>query len=75
MYILRTDNVKARKVYICGLCGKKIVIGEKYFSQVSVDTGRFYTFRKHSKCGFIATKLDMYADCQQHSIGGFDYLI
>lgn len=59
-----SDTIKsARKEHKCNLCEGIIKVGESYSHQVNKENGAPYTFKTHLKCGEIASKLDMFADC------------
>lgn len=57
MEVLREDRRKARRDYVCGLCGRPIKKGETYDNQTNKFDGRLYTFRSHAHCSALCSKI------------------
>ena len=53
----------AKKEHKCGLCGFNILAGEKYDWQKNVYDGMLYEFKIHLSCLELASKLNMFDDC------------
>lgn len=53
----------AKKEHTCDLCGFKIISGEKYDWQKNVYDGMLYEFKMHLSCLQLASKLNMFEDC------------
>jgi len=63
MTILRSGFHKAKKEHRCNFCNGIIPVGEEYEYQVIKGDG-FYVWRSHTRCSWIANKLDMYNECE-----------
>ena len=53
----------AKKEHRCDLCGFNILAGEKYDWQKNVYDGMLYEFKMHLSCLELASKLNMFDDC------------
>ena len=53
----------AKKEHRCDLCGFSISAGEKYDWQKNVYDGMLYEFKMHLSCLELASKLNMFDDC------------
>ena len=60
---LKDSHMIARKEHICNLCGGKINKGQKYYRQTNVYDGRIYDWIEHEECREIASKLDIFGEC------------
>lgn len=60
---IKDSHPIARKEHICELCGCKINKGQKYYRQTNVFDGRIYDWIEHEECREIASKLDMFGEC------------
>ena len=65
METLSDSKPKARKDHKCNFCHGVIRKGTLYHSQTNVYDGSIYTWKTHSHCGEIASKLKMYDDCDE----------
>ena len=66
---IKESHPIARKEHICELCGCKINKGQKYYRQTNVFDGRIYDWIEHEECGQIASKLNMYDECDYDEEG------
>ena len=50
--VIGQDEFKARKPYICDMCGKEISVGERYEKTFCKDhdSGKSITYRLHKRC-------------------------
>ena len=55
----------ARKLHRCDLCGLWIGVGEKYDWQKNVYDGMLYEFKMHLSCLQLASKLNMFDECDE----------
>ena len=60
---IKDSHPIARKEHICELCGCKINKGQKYYRQTNIFDGRIYDWIEHEECREIASKLNMYDEC------------
>lgn len=60
---IKESHPIARKEHICELCGCKINKGQKYYRQTNIYDGRIYDWIEHEECREIASKLDMFGEC------------
>ena len=60
---IKDSHPIARKEHICELCGCKINKGQKYYRQTNVFDGCIYDWIEHEECLEIASKLDMFGEC------------
>ena len=65
---IKDSHPIARKEHICELCGCKINKGQKYYRQTNVYDGRIYDWIEHEECLEIASKLDMYDECDDEGL-------
>lgn len=63
----------AKKEHRCDLCGFSIIAGEKYDWQKNVYDGMLYEFKVHLSCLELASKLNMFDDCDD-GITGNDFV-
>lgn len=63
--ISQPKETKARKQHHCDFCNEKILKGEKYTNSTHVCDGRIYDWKTHKYCGQIASRLDMYDNCDE----------
>lgn len=50
--VIGEDKLKARKPYVCDMCGKEISVGESYIKTFCKDhdSGKIITNRLHERC-------------------------
>ena len=50
--VIGEDKLKARKPYVCDMCGKEISVGESYIKTFCKDhdSGKTITNRLHERC-------------------------
>jgi len=60
----------AKKEHKCDLCGFKIEVGEKYDWQKNIFDGELYEFKSHLSCLELASKLNMFEDCDDGLTSG-----
>ena len=65
---IKDSHPIARKEHICELCGCKINKGQKYYRQINAFDGRIYDWIEHEECREIASKLDMYDECDDEGL-------
>lgn len=58
METITSKIVTARKEHICGLCGCKINIGQKYNKQTNKDNNLIWNWLEHIECGKLASMCD-----------------
>lgn len=63
--IINSTTPVAKKVHKCNFCLGKIAIGEKYDYDVCVNDGDLYPWKAHVKCNELASKLNMYYNCEE----------
>lgn len=63
--VLKSIKPIARKKHKCMFCGGVISIGQKYDRQTCIYDGSVYDCITHEECIKIASKLDMYDDCDE----------
>ena len=51
---------KARKSYVCDMCGRRIEVGERYEQTFckDIDSSKTITYRLHKRCGEIVGKFN-----------------
>jgi hypothetical protein len=64
MELLKNCQVKARKPHKCNWCNLEIQVKEIYENSVIKNEGCIYTWKNHIRCRKIASKLDMFSDCE-----------
>lgn len=69
MQILSIEKQKARKQHKCDFCGLIIKIGEVYELQRNISGGTLYLWKSHLSCTEIASKLDMFDNCDEGVTG------
>ena len=73
MEVLDRKNRVAKKEHTCDLCGFKIATGEKYDWQKNVHDGMLYEFKMHLSCLELASKLNMFEQCDD-GVTGDDFI-
>ena len=63
----------ANKEHKCDLCGFKIEVCEKYDWQKNVFDGNLYEFKMHLSCLELASKLNMFEECDD-GLTGDDFI-
>jgi hypothetical protein len=58
-------EVKANKEHRCDFCCDKIRENEKYITSTYKQYGQVYTWKSHTYCSDIASRLKMYEDCDE----------
>lgn len=58
METITSKIVTARKEHICGLCGCKIDIGQKYNKQTNTDNNLIWNWLEHIECGELVSICD-----------------
>lgn len=53
--VIGSDEHKARKPYVCDMCGREIAVGDKYENIFckDLDCGKIITYRLHERCGMV----------------------
>jgi basic membrane lipoprotein Med (substrate-binding protein (PBP1-ABC) superfamily) len=69
MQTLSIEKPKAKKQHKCDFCGLIIEIGEVYELQKNVSEGTLYSWKYHLSCNEIASKLDMFDNCDEGVTG------
>ena len=59
----------AKKEHRCDLCGFNICAGKKYDWQKNVHDGMLYEFKMHLSCLELASKLNMFEECDDGLTG------
>ena len=74
---IKDSHPIARKEHICELCSCKINKGQKYYRQTNIFDGRIYDWIEHEECREIASKLDMYDECDDEGLSseGFEEIL
>ena len=65
MEIISSSTPTARKNHKCNYCGDVIPKGEKYESSFMKAFGDVYEWKNHIQCSEIASKLDMFDNCDE----------
>lgn len=73
MQILSETTPTARKKHRCDFCGQPIDVGEKYDYQFNVNDGDACSWKTHSSCSALASKLNMYHECDDEGVGSDDF--
>lgn len=73
MEVLDRKNRVAKKEHTCNFCGFKIATGEKYNWQKNVNDGMLYEFKVHLSCLELASKLNMFEECDE-GVTGDDFI-
>ena len=68
--VLRLIKPIANKEHKCMYCGGIIKKGEQYERQTNIFDGSIYDWICHKRCSFLASKLDMYDDCDDDGLDG-----
>ena len=58
METITSKIVTARKEHICGFCGCKINIGQKYIKQTNTDNNLIWNWLEHIEFGELVSKCD-----------------
>lgn len=71
MRLIRATSQKARKPYKCGLCGRRIKVGDAYEREQWDDLGKRITLKFHTKCeGEEMTCAELRGEYIQQTIEG-----
>jgi hypothetical protein len=63
--LIGPTQTKARKKHRCDFCQYPINNGDDYMRSTHTYSGDIYTWKSHLDCDKIATKLNMYEDCDE----------
>jgi len=63
--LLPPTETKANKEHKCSFCNERISKGETYLKSTHKFDGELYDWRSHINCGWIASKLKLYDDCEE----------
>jgi len=69
MQTLSIEKPKAKKQHKCDFCGLIIEVGEVYELQKNASEGTLYSWKSHLSCNEIASKLDMFDNCDEGVTG------
>jgi len=61
-------KTKAKIDHRCDFCGEKIHKGDMYMCSSHADSGRAYSFKTHTWCDGLASRLDMYGDAGEDGV-------
>lgn len=70
---LKRGNPIARKDHKCNFCFCNIGVGDQYSYSVNIFDGDFFTWKSHKRCNEIASKLNMYDNCDD-GLSGEDFM-
>lgn len=73
MQILSQSTPTAKKKHRCDFCGLPINVGEKYENQFIENLGDAYPWKTHPSCSTLASKLDMYRQCDDEGVTEDDF--
>jgi hypothetical protein len=73
MQILSETTPTAKKKHRCSFCGQPINPGEKYELQFIVNDGDAFAWKAHPSCSELASKLDMYRQCDEEGVTEEDF--
>jgi len=72
MEIISTSKPKARKEHTCNYCAGRIQKGEVY-ERSYLKNDDPYVWKSHLNCSAIATKLDMFNNCDVEGLTDDDF--
>ena len=65
---------KAIKEHVCDFCSGIIMKGSTYCKSTHKHDGEIYNWQTHIDCEYIATKLNMYEDCDDDGLTQDDFM-
>jgi hypothetical protein len=63
--LLSPKDTKAIKEHRCDFCSGKILKGDTYIKSTHKYDGMVYDWKNHKHCAEIASRLNMYDDCDE----------
>lgn len=71
--VLKEIRPTAKKTHKCEFCACKIISGQKYVRQTCVCDGEVYDFITHQECTDLASKKNLYYDCDDDGLDGYSF--